>query len=78
MSQSAYKLIHVSRSAYSNGLLCSGGGCPAIYSGIAGSFVVVGRKLSAAEKVGLAIDPAEDALEVPGDLLRDAAPKLNG
>jgi len=64
MSQSAYKLIHVSRSAYSNGLLCSGGGCPAIYSGI--------------EKVGLAIDPAEDALEVPGDLLRDAAPKLNG
>jgi hypothetical protein len=74
----ATKLIHKSDAAYSNGLRCGGGACPAVYATDQGTFFVVGRRLSAQEKASLAIDAIEDALEVPADLLQAISSKLRG
>ena len=70
------KRVHVSHAAYSTGQLCGSGGCPAIFETDRGSYFVVGRKLSAEEKAQLPMDGIEDVLEVPRELLREAAPKL--
>ena len=77
-SNSTPKLIHRSDEPYSNGVRCGGGGCPAVYKTEGGAFLIVGRRLSDAEKAVLSIDPIEDALEVPAELLHGLATKLRG
>lgn len=59
--------IHRSEAPYSNGVRCAGGGCPAVYETDQGTYLVVGRRLAAAEKATLSMDSIEDALEVPGN-----------
>jgi len=68
--------VYKSDAPYSGGLLCGGGGCPAVYETDQGTYFVVGRRLSATEKAKLSIDSIEDALEVPADLLVALADKL--
>lgn len=76
LSPESFNLVHVSKAPYSGGIACGGGGCPAVYATPHGTFVVIGRKLSAAEKTGLPMDGIEDALEIPGELLAAVVPKL--
>lgn len=68
--------VHVSDAAYSNGMRCGGGSCPAVFETDKGTFFVVGRRLSADERAQLPIDPIEDALEVPAELLEGCLRKL--
>jgi hypothetical protein len=68
--------IHKSHAPYSGGLQCGGGGCPAVYETDQGTYLVVGRRLSAEEKASLSMDAIEDALEVPGELLASLVQKL--
>jgi len=70
------KLVHKSDAPYGNDVRCGGGGCPAVYETSAGTYLVVGRKLTADEKATLSIDAIEDALEVPADLIRSMVQKL--
>jgi len=70
--------IYRSSAPYSNGLLCGGGACPAVYAKQDGSFLIVGRRLTAEEKASLPMDAIEDALEVPADLLQGIVKKLQG
>jgi hypothetical protein len=68
--------IHKSHAPYSGGIQCGGGGCPAVYETDQGTYLVVGRRLSDAEKANLSMDAIEDALEVPGELLASLVQKL--
>ena len=68
--------IHKSHAPYSGGIQCGGGGCPAVYETDQGTYLVVGRRLSAEEKAKLSMDAIEDALEVPGELVQSLAKKL--
>jgi len=68
--------IHKSHAPYSGGHQCGGGGCPAVYETDQGTYLVVGRRLSAEEKASLSMDVIEDALEVPGELLASLVQKL--
>jgi hypothetical protein len=68
--------VHRSYAPYSGGIRCSGGGCPAVYKTDQGTYLVVGRRLSAEEKANLSMDAIEDALEVPGELLASLVRKL--
>jgi hypothetical protein len=68
--------LYQSNAPYSNGLLCETGGCPAVYETDQGTYLVVGRRLNAAEKAGLSIDSIEDALEIPSELLEGLMKKL--
>jgi len=68
--------IHKSHAPYSGGHQCGGGGCPAVYETDQGTYLVVGRRLSAEEKATLSMDAIEDALEVPGELLASLVRKL--
>ena len=70
------KLIHVSHAPYSRKLQCDGGGCPAVYETSRGTYVIIGRRMSASEKEGLPMAGIEDALEVPRELLRESTAKL--
>ena len=70
------RLIHVSHAPYGPGQQCDGGGCPAVYETSRGTYVIIGRRMSASEKEGLPMDGIEDALEVPRELLRESAAKL--
>jgi hypothetical protein len=70
--------VHVSDSPYGNGMRCGGGGCPAVFETDKGTFLVVGRRLSSGEKAELPMDRIEDALEIPRDLLLEAAARLSG
>lgn len=70
------KLIHVSHAPYGTGQSCDGGGCPAVYETSRGTYVIIGRRMSAAEKRELPMDGIEDALEVPRELLLESMPKL--
>src|SRR5262245_4492301 len=65
-----------SSAPYSNGQRCNGGGCPGVFVSATGMYLVVGRRLSAAEKSGLAMDAVEDALEVPAELLHQLVERL--
>lgn len=71
------RTVYTSHAPYSYGLRCGGGGCPAVYATDQGSYLVVGRRLSAAEKASLSIDAIEDALEIPSDLLAGVMRELN-
>jgi len=68
--------IHKSHAPYSGGVRCGGGGCPAVYETDQGTYLVVGRRLSAEEKAKLSMDAIEDALEVPGELVESLVRKL--
>jgi len=68
--------VYKSDASYSNGLRCGTGGCPAIYETDQGAYLVVGRRLSAAEKSELSMDSIEDALEIPRDLLEGMMKEL--
>ena len=70
------KLVHVSHAAYGPQLACNGGSCPAVYETSRGTYVIIGRRMSAEEKAELPMDCIEDALEVPRELLKESAPKL--
>jgi len=70
--------VHVSDSPYGNGMRCGGGGCPAVFETEQGTFLIVGRRLSPGEKAELPMDRIEDALEIPRDLLLEAAARLLG
>ena len=70
------KEIHRSNAPYSHGRRCVGGGCPAVYETDQGTYLVVGRRLSAEEKAKVSIDAIEDALEVPAELLASLVKKL--
>ena len=70
------KEIHRSHAPYSGGHQCGGGGCPAVYETDQGTYLIVGRRLSAEEKATLSMDAIEDALEVPGELLASLVRKL--
>lgn len=70
--------IYRSFAPYSNGMRCGGGACPAVYAKDDGSFLVVGRKLTAEEKASLPMDAIEDALEIPADLVQGIVKKLQG
>ena len=69
-------LVHVSHAPYAPGLTCDGGSCPAVYETNRGTYVIIGRRMTASEKDGLPIAGIEDALEVPRELLRESASKL--
>lgn len=69
--------VHVSHAPYSHGIRCGGGGCPAVFETDQGTFLIVGRRLSAAEKAALPMDPIEDALEIPRELLVESMAKLS-
>lgn len=69
-------LVHVSHAPYGPGLRCDGGSCPALYETNRGTYVIIGKRMSMAEKEGLPMDGIEDALEVPRELLRESAEKL--
>ena len=71
------RLIQKSDAPYGNGLRCAGGGCPAVYETSVGTYFVVGRRLTDAEKASLSIDAIEDALEVPAELIRGIVQKLS-
>jgi hypothetical protein len=47
-----------------------------VYETDQGTYLVVGRRLSAEEKATLSMDAIEDALEVPGELLASLVRKL--
>jgi hypothetical protein len=68
--------IYKSHAPYSGGIRCGGGGCPAVYETDQGTYLIVGRRLSAEEKAKLSMDAIEDALEVPGELLASLVRKL--
>jgi hypothetical protein len=70
------KQIYRSSAPYSGGLRCGGGACPAVFQREDGAILIVGRRLSAAEKSALPMDVIEDALEVPADVLHGAIAKL--
>jgi hypothetical protein len=73
--QAAPVPVHVSDLPYSTGERCGGGGCPAVYEK-SGVFFVVGRKLSDSEKLKLPASGIEDVVEVPRELLIEAAKRL--
>jgi hypothetical protein len=52
----ALKEVFRTNAPYSGGRTCGGGGCPAIYETDDGVFLIVGRKLTAEEKMGLSMD----------------------
>jgi len=72
----AQKLVLKTDAPYGNGARCGGGGCPAVYETTVGTYFVVGRRLTAEEKMNLSIDAIEDALEVPAELIRGITKKL--
>lgn len=75
MARKIARLIHVHRGA-SAGNACNGGSCPSVYETTDGTYVIIGRRMSAEEKAGLPMAGGEDALEVPRELLKESAPKL--
>jgi len=61
--------VVTSHAAYSQGRSCGGGGCPAVYRTDEGVYFIIGRRLSRAEKAALPMDPIEEAVEVPTELV---------
>ena len=68
-SELAVREVVTSHAAYSRGVRCAGGGCPAVYQREDGAFFIIGRRLADDEKAGLPMDAIEDAVEVPAELL---------
>ena len=77
ISPAQMRLIHVSHAPYGTRQRCDGGGCPAVYETSRGTYVIIGRRMSASDYEGLRMDGIEDGLVVPRELLRESAGKLS-